>query len=1107
MKQNHVAAVSKKLLFVLVTGAFIAPQFVVAVESATLAKDTGVAALNDVKDALKKAPNFIQYAEYKMLKYKYTTSTQPYSYDYDEYSLKPRGESPLSIERTGGYMGAFYNDVGPDLNVLTGGRAIDESLQLGSIGTDRGAQLTSPEQRTIENALQSYYWDNKSTYPARLDELVPKYMTSVPKGFIYVLTFNKYGRSDNTRGTYTLKIDPQAQAPLTIDDVKPLELKSHPWAKMQKSPAPTVPKIFSYIPADDFVVYFSDTSKFSELEKAFDALNKPLGAVYKLGNARSLEAQVLRRLQIKDDVVLSDVADELAFVSYDFDFFPNTDYALIVKVKSSQKDAWNNYTKSVSNGLKGTVGDFSFVTTDMAIYEEIKNLASGPKGSLAQAPDLTYALSVLEPDYDGITYISEGLVQKLTSPEYRIAARRRNTILHALETLQYTVFAYRDLTGRWPANIEDMVTNHYIAPGSVASSSDYSVDKDGFVRHKDWGTLYDTVPIDRVPVTSILPAEKILYEQFAKGYQDYWREYIDPVGIALTIGDQIRLHTIILPLIEESRYSFIRDAFGGKPVKLSFVENPTRIPSVQIAAKFDIENLIYSQYSSRGYYENEEYQNCVRDYYSHPAQTSTPLSSCDRFKITDRGKVIASVKKDLAKAIDWDEKDGDVLGFMGNEVLLAAGEVTDYKLSDISSLDFYLGIAVKDQALAKKFLDKVYAKIAKEFVGSRGGGNLFDLFSVNLDQPVKNTYRGVDFYLIPTGFTNIYYTFHDNRFYATLSQKAMNALIDGMTGNTSASEPKEWSAPVLRLFDYLGPEHNIVATADATRLQEWIKGLTKASWDSYLAQTELGRAKSHLAEATVLAKTLPGYDGTLTAVAAYYRHLPERWYDARFSVKNGIPYATVGGTDFNLNNLESSYSSYYYYRDSGSSEKKPEDIVKATDITKKFSADAALKDWEAFKDFGVGFTINKDGLDIKLAVNNPVNENVDSRIARLDHLGTRTGFPVSLPIVAGAGGGAVVLIVIVSALVMRKRKLASLAAASGNINYPSASGTARPSTSADRFFEPKRPPAPAPQPILVPPDLVAYVSQARSQGVSNDDIRKALLANQWPEDTVNAALR
>ena len=63
-----------------------------------------------------------------------------------------------------------------------------------------------------------------------------------------------------------------------------------------------------------------------------------------------------------------------------------------------------------------------------------------------------------------------------------------------METLQYVVFAYRDITSKWPKSIEQVIDEGYIAENSVANV--------GIIRwvrtalyYNVWNTIYDVTPI------------------------------------------------------------------------------------------------------------------------------------------------------------------------------------------------------------------------------------------------------------------------------------------------------------------------------------------------------------------------------------------------------------------------------------------------------------------------------------------------------------------------------------------------------------------------------------------------------------------------------------
>jgi hypothetical protein len=863
--------------------------------------------LQKLKESLLKSPNFLQYTEYKMLKYKKGSYSSSSSYDYSDYSLRPRGPSPLSKEFRGTLTQDDHYWFTQGVDLITGSRAINESLQLGSIGV---GQLVS-------------------TQPA-----------------------------------------------IDISEIEPLEIKSHPWQEMIKGEKPVLPDIFSLVPADYFTVYFKDLSRVEEFENAIKSIGGPAEQVYGLGDIPSIKDLIFKRLQIKDIKELRAFIDEAVLVSYDLEFFPHTDYALILKLKSSK---FNNFVSSFVSapaGRHGKVGNYYVIATDSLMYDRISAMAGNRSSSLAEAADVSYVASVLENNYDIFTYFSEAFIKKLTSPAYRINARRRNTILNALETIQYMVFAYRDITGKWPNSVEQIINEGYIASNSIANVRDYSIDSNGIVKHKIWNTLYDVTPLSRVSVDKVFPAEKNFYDSFRPQYQSFWREFLDPVGIAVIIGDQIRFHTIILPLIEETQYNWIKDLAGLEPIQFDFVNNTDRASSLQFVLKLNLEDILYSAFKEIGSQFDTEYQKCVDEFYDRPYNQRINLKVGDICKAKEMTKeeAIKFIKDKLTNALEWKEPE-DILSFIGNEITLAAGDSIRFKGNDFSNLDLYFGLELTDTDLTKKFIDHIFKWYERRTSDYYSQGDLFSPDSmlsglINTSEPIKNEYNGVEFYIIPTMFTNIYYTFLNNRLYITVSQKAMNQLIDG------SKSPTKWNNQMARLFEYLGKEHNAMFIADGSKLQTWLKDLIRDKWLSSSGATEFKQFLMYYTEALALAKTMPGYDGSIKNVTnSYYRYAPSQWFDAEFTTHNDTCYLVAGGTEYDAYNIKTKTD---YYSLGGAEDDKGK--VDLSEITKKFNVDDAFVRWEAAKSFGTSLKFTEDGLDIMVAFNNPERKEFDPRI-------------------------------------------------------------------------------------------------------------------------------
>lgn len=957
------------------------------------------AKLTSLKQALIENPNFLQYTEYEMLKRKQGGTSTGYS---DDYGLKPYGTSPLAKEYSNGTISSSGETAYDGIDIITGARAIDESVQLDSIGVDRNPAQES-NYRMLVSVLELYFNDH-NTYPNSLQELIPQYTTTLPDGFIYAKTGTNYsltyGRSS-------------AAGTLTIGSITPLQLRSHDWQSMTKQ-TPSIPKILSLVPADDAVLYFRDMGKFKELEQTIQTASDPLRSIYSLGNAGKAKQKIFAQLGLKENADMQKFVTEAAFVAYDFDLYPNTDYAIIFKLKSSLLNEFVSSFVTAPKNNQGSVGDYYVIATNPDTLKTIQNTYNGKNG-LATQPEAAYALSVLEKDFDGFAYLSEGLINKLTSPSYRINARRRNTILKALETLQYTTFAYRDITGSWPKSIQQIINEGYIDGSKLSDINSFTISNDGIVQHKTWGSIYNPTPIDRVSISTITPAEKTTYESFRSGYEQYWHEYIDPVGVSILVGDQIKFHTIILPLIDKSEYNWIKDIAGGEPIAFDFFRNPDRIPSLQGTMKLNVDDAIYAYYKETKSYYDDDYKTCTDNFYKTQydnINTRTPRSLEEVCKVKEkpRDEAIRFIKDKVAKAIGWQEKT-PVFDFIGNEITIAAGENLVFNIEDFTNFDVYFGAELKDPVLAKKFLDEVFAWLAKEMKSGGGSSGGYGFIKFDSTKPIKNTYNGVEYYVVPLGITNVYYAFIGNRFYLTIAQSALNNIIDGKKPGAKAPA---WSKDMQRLFDYIGPNMNVGFVADNTKLEPWLRGVIKDQWLSYTGQSSLKEIKSYYTESLLLAQSLPGYDGTNKNASTYYRLAPTEWFDASLSTRSGNLYIKTKTNEYNVADIDLGNNNYYYGSDSKT---KKQYSVTLEDVTKEFSVDDKLATWQKIKDLGVAMSFTQEGLDIRIAFTNTASTKLDGRVGT-----TNSFFSKNKTLIGYGAGVGIVLILIGVGLYLRSKR-------------------------------------------------------------------------------------
>lgn len=1089
------------------------------------------AKLQRLKDNPPKGENYILKAEQKMLEYKYPLAASPSPTSGLNYSTivgwgeddapgwRPRWNNHPSPLHTDLYGGFASQTSGNDFDLITGRRAINESLQLGSIDTelnnwnDPDAQLlqdvnsriedykraartyprtlqdfsnitgaTEAEVKTRANAVLQKALQANADFSALAKANSEDYSTSKQGGDLgwkkinqlalgvedvcfrkstvgkvypqlVKATYNNYyiikvterrgtgtnlearcswivfvipaagsdfsylnsvsydGKSQKISGladkfvyqrsadgkSFTLQLKTAApDATLTLADIKPLEVRSHPWTTMLGGKTVEKSPIFSLVPADHFLVYFSEASKIKELENSLRKITGPTESLFQTQEVVGLMEKVAKRLGIEQLDSLLPLVSEVAFVSEDLSFYPKTNYAVIFKPKT----ALGFPGVLVRPGtVKSEVSGYVVLTTSQRITESIQAAAGNQRASLADAEDFTYTLSVLEPRRDGVVYLSEAFITKLVGPEYRISARRRNAAIKALETLQYVSFAYRDLKGVWPTNIQQIANEGYLNAATVKDIERYRVDADGWVVHPEWGSLRDLASVGDVPITGITPSEKTTYERFRDGYQSFWREFFDPVGVAVTVSDQILLHTIILPLLDESQYNRMAEVFGGAPVTFDFIGKPHRVPAAQVVAKLNdltglLGDLILETTDDKAVLQKYEQDiKAVAQRYGVELSSDCLLGS-DRRQRTcrddlrrlhpnlntkallndlgavERAMVREIANKEIKKWLAWETPD-DVFSFLGDEVMLGVGAQNSFSIDNLADLDVYAGLKLNQPEKAKEFLVKLFQKFGDE-VGS-GDRVRMGPFSFSTTEPLKNNYRGVEYAIIPTGFINAYYAFLDDTFYLTLSQLAMNKIIDASLDEAGKAWQERYSAPLQRGLAYTGLAHNLLLSADLGQLEGFKRDLTKEEYGASALERTLANKVDYLEEAATLANVLPGSDGTLANVAGvYYRNIPTELLGGKLSVRDGQATLTLNGTPYPLATLDSAAA---------------DKMMKAVWEQGK---GPLLDSWNTVKNVGLGLTLSEDGLDARLAFTNPDQPNADPRFQL-------TGVPLPTP--------------------------------------------------------------------------------------------------------------
>lgn len=380
----------------------------------------------------------------------------------------------------------------------------------------------------------------------------------------------------------------EGQRSVPLSQVTSVTVRSHPWEEMNKAKpdGPPLPSLLKMVPRDLFVLSFQNGADIGHLEDCARALAEGARDLVNFDLSLSATDRVAERLGVKDFRKLEPLMGETVFVSEDLDFYPGTHYALLFKTDSLTEIGANLLLKSK---VQGRVGDAFVLSTSQALFDRIVATSQNKEPNLATAPDLVYCNKILDPARDGFAYLSEEFITRMVSPAYRINSERRLGAINRMVDLQYDVLSYRTLTGQWPADFQEIVTQGYRAKDGDYRG--YSIDSAGHVRHQDWGSLWDLRPLSEVPIEEVTPGERDRYERFRESYDQLWTRFFDPVGVAFEVKQSLRAHTVVLPLINTREYNLLQLVSGGQPIEFQSLTPALNFPA-SLHFRFNAEDAL-----------------------------------------------------------------------------------------------------------------------------------------------------------------------------------------------------------------------------------------------------------------------------------------------------------------------------------------------------------------------------------------------------------------------------------------------------------------------------------------------------------------------------------
>lgn len=392
--------------------------------------------------------------------------------------------------------------------------------------------------------------------------------------------------------------DPQT---VSVASLKAPEVKSHPFQEMIGARAPVTRPMDALVPNDCLYAHFSSFASFQRaLDQVEDWGEELVHLVEVRARDRGIRERYTRRLMV-DTTMLSrlmgeHVIGEVGLVAADPFLRDGTDVAVLLEEKvpaaldaalalqrakagplaqsagrreDVEVTSWTSADGRVSSH-QARIGPCRVVASSAALAARIAACQARRAPSMAASDDYRY-MRVLFParaeEEDGLLFLSDELVRKVVGPQTKIADARRlgcSGVLAAIENAA----AFHRLERHADATLAELVTRAYLAQPRCPSHGRYTHEA-ARARCSVHGSLDALAPLSATPVERVTAGERDAYVRFVDEYTRYWRTFVDPVGVRLSPGERIKLSTIILPLVENSIYTGMKQFLAMEPADLA----------------------------------------------------------------------------------------------------------------------------------------------------------------------------------------------------------------------------------------------------------------------------------------------------------------------------------------------------------------------------------------------------------------------------------------------------------------------------------------------------------------------------------------------------------
>jgi len=228
---------------------------------------------------------------------------------------------------------------------------------------------------------------------------------------------------------------------------------------------------------------------------------------------------------------------------------------------------------------RAQVGEVALVSNSPRAIERVLDAIQSRTARLGDEADLKYMLARDPGAHPAFAFLSDKFIGAVVGPQQKLQAARRQQALADLLTPGYAALLHGWLFGQAPASSEALIASGLLAAEELKHPDGAAIEfAPGRGASSTWGRPSALTPlIDLPPVTLVSEVERGAYQNFVTGYQQYWRQFIDPVAIRLDVDDaggaaKATLDVRILPLISATDYSEIERIVGGTRAEVALID-------------------------------------------------------------------------------------------------------------------------------------------------------------------------------------------------------------------------------------------------------------------------------------------------------------------------------------------------------------------------------------------------------------------------------------------------------------------------------------------------------------------------------------------------------